>query len=259
MLNIDEYIKSGILEEYAMGLLSEDQAREVFRMAQIHPLVKHEIDRIEATLFKLSSSYGIPPSPGLGSLIQAKVISQGVQTSDPVFITKHKAFVYAPTAIMILVVSLILSLYVKVRRDLTENMKSTAYVIEQLQIQNAELIRQLKHTNNFSVTRTRLVSTGADNQYAWVYADQKELLVCTSYLPDPPEDQQYQVWSIVGEDLYDSGLIPIGSTGTMSYLVRYPGTDSYAITSEPKGGSKRPTLDNMVVSGAVVNTKFQSH
>ncbi|MDW3196059.1 MAG: anti-sigma factor [Cytophagales bacterium] len=256
MLNLDDYIKSGILEEYAMGLLPEDQAEEVFRMAQIHPRVKREIQRIEQTLKHLSFSYGVKPPVGLGPLIQAKVISGGARLSKKPSIPRPQLLAYASAAMMFLFLALVLSLYLNTRSDLNEIARGTNFELTQLRSQNEELARQLKQANNLAIQRTRLVTANDEQQYAWVYTGQNELLVCTSYLPSPPENQQYQLWSIVQGQTMNSGVIPLQSTGAMSSLTRYTGTGQYAITIEPIGGSRKPTLDKIIVSGGVIETKF---
>lgn len=256
MLNLNDYIKSGILEEYAMGLLPADQAEEVFRMAQIHPRVKREIQRIEKTLYKLSSSYGVKPPTGLGPLIQAKVISWGVPNSNHTSAPRFQMLGYASAAVLFLFLALVLSLYLNTRSDLKEMMRSTNYELNQLQNQNEVLAWQLKQANNYGIQRTRLMPSSSDKQYAWVYTGQNELLVCTSYLPSPPKGQQYQLWSIVQGQTHNSGIIPLQSTGAMTSLTRYPKTGQYAITVEPIGGSKEPTLDKVFVSGRVVETNF---
>lgn len=256
MLNLDDYIKSGILEEYAMGLLTEDQAEEVFRMAQIHPRVKREIRRIEKTLYHLSSSYGVKPPNGLGPLIQAKVISWGAPRSNQVSIPRIQLLGYASAAVMFLFLGLVISLYLNARTEVKEVIRSTDFELSYLKEQNEELSRQLKQANNYSIQRTRLTPGTNDNQYAWVYSGQNELLVCTTYLPNPPQGQQYQLWSIVNGQTLSSGLIPLQKTGGMSSMARYPETGRYAITVEPIGGSKQPTLDKIIVSGGVADTNF---
>ncbi len=255
MLNLDEYIKSGILEEYAMGLLPEDQAEEVFCLAQIHPRVKLEIQRIEKTLYNLSSSYGVKPPTGLGPLIQAKVISWGVPKPNHTSAPRFQTLGYVSAAVMFLFLALVLSLYYNARSEITELVQGTNYELKQLKTQNEELTRQLKQANNYGISRTRLI-TNVNEQYAWVYTGQNELLVCSSYLPNPPDGQQYQLWSIVQGQTLDSGLIPLQRTGAMSSLTRYPKTGQYAITVEPIGGSVEPTLDKVVVSGRVIETNF---
>ena len=50
MLNIKEYIESGVLELYVMGKLSEAENREVEQNIAQYPEVKAEVDAIEAAI-----------------------------------------------------------------------------------------------------------------------------------------------------------------------------------------------------------------
>ena len=64
-MNIEEYIASGVLELYAMGGLSAEEAQEVEAMAQQHPQVQQEIANIYETLEALATNGGIAPRPEL--------------------------------------------------------------------------------------------------------------------------------------------------------------------------------------------------
>ncbi|MGZ4033873.1 MAG: cupin domain-containing protein [Bacteroidia bacterium] len=60
-MNINEYIASGVLEMYVMGVSSEEEAAEVERMAVIHPEIKKEIKKIEITLEKYALENKVNP------------------------------------------------------------------------------------------------------------------------------------------------------------------------------------------------------
>lgn len=50
MSDPQEYINSGILEEFVLGLTSEAESMEVMKMASAHPVVQREIDEISSSL-----------------------------------------------------------------------------------------------------------------------------------------------------------------------------------------------------------------
>ena len=64
MNTLEEYISSGILEQFVLGELSEAEAQEVADMAARYPNVRHEISLIEDTLQGLAESLAIEPPPG---------------------------------------------------------------------------------------------------------------------------------------------------------------------------------------------------
>lgn len=52
MNNIEEYIKTGILEMYVLGLTSEEENKEIAKLADINPTVQVEIETITNALVK---------------------------------------------------------------------------------------------------------------------------------------------------------------------------------------------------------------
>jgi mannose-6-phosphate isomerase-like protein (cupin superfamily) len=55
MNNIDEYIKSGIIELYVLGLTSEEENTEILHLLALYPLLKDEIDYITSALIDQSN------------------------------------------------------------------------------------------------------------------------------------------------------------------------------------------------------------
>ncbi|MBX0290000.1 anti-sigma factor [Hymenobacter sp. HSC-4F20] len=60
-MNIQEYIESGILEEYALGVLNEVERAEVERIAREHPEVARELNSIISGLDAYAQAHAITP------------------------------------------------------------------------------------------------------------------------------------------------------------------------------------------------------
>jgi mannose-6-phosphate isomerase-like protein (cupin superfamily) len=60
MTNLEQYINSGILEEYCLDLLNPQQKQEVERIAQLNPLVQSNLGRLKAFILEMRS---IPETP----------------------------------------------------------------------------------------------------------------------------------------------------------------------------------------------------
>lgn len=56
MTDIQVYIESGVIEEYCLGLLSDEQVTELNRYATLHPAIRLEIELTETTLAKYAAS-----------------------------------------------------------------------------------------------------------------------------------------------------------------------------------------------------------
>lgn len=64
-MNIQEYIKSGILEQYCLGLLDADQAGDVVRLSLVYPEIKQELTAVENAIEKLAAANAIAPTSAL--------------------------------------------------------------------------------------------------------------------------------------------------------------------------------------------------
>ncbi|WP_139922573.1 anti-sigma factor domain-containing protein [Hymenobacter sp. DG01] len=64
-MNIQEYIESGILEEYALGVLSEVERAEVERIAREHPEVDRELKNAIQALDAYAEAHAVTPPPAM--------------------------------------------------------------------------------------------------------------------------------------------------------------------------------------------------
>lgn len=64
-MNIQEYIESGILEEYALGVLNEVERAEVERIARQHPEVDRELNTIISSLDAYAEAHAVTPPAGM--------------------------------------------------------------------------------------------------------------------------------------------------------------------------------------------------
>jgi mannose-6-phosphate isomerase-like protein (cupin superfamily) len=60
-MDIQKYIESGILEEYCLGLLHEEDCADVVQMMVFYPEIKARLRDIELTLEKWLTSEGVEP------------------------------------------------------------------------------------------------------------------------------------------------------------------------------------------------------
>jgi mannose-6-phosphate isomerase-like protein (cupin superfamily) len=62
-MDVKKFIHSGILEQYALGLLGAEDAAYVTKVAMLFPSIKRESTAIELTLEQLALDNAIEPSP----------------------------------------------------------------------------------------------------------------------------------------------------------------------------------------------------
>ena len=77
-MNIEEYIASGILEEFVFGQLDELECAAVLAIAEQHPEIKREIDEIERSLEVFARAHTVEPPAGLEEQIFNAIQSEQV-------------------------------------------------------------------------------------------------------------------------------------------------------------------------------------
>ena len=74
MQNIQDYIDSGILEQYALGELPAAEAAAVEAQAAQHPAVQQELDQIRTALGFYAEAHAVTPPAGLRERVLANVL-----------------------------------------------------------------------------------------------------------------------------------------------------------------------------------------
>ncbi|TWI99991.1 mannose-6-phosphate isomerase-like protein (cupin superfamily) [Mucilaginibacter frigoritolerans] len=60
-MDVQKFIQSGILEEYCLGLLSDEESAYLIQVAMLFPSIKRELTAIEETLEKFSLANAMEP------------------------------------------------------------------------------------------------------------------------------------------------------------------------------------------------------
>lgn len=68
-MNVQEYIASGILQEYCLGLLTEEEKTNVENNCRLYPVLKAELEACQAALDSYARQFTAPPDPGLKNTI----------------------------------------------------------------------------------------------------------------------------------------------------------------------------------------------
>jgi mannose-6-phosphate isomerase-like protein (cupin superfamily) len=80
-----EYIDSGILEKYVMGVASHIERDEVEMIAAADPVIRQEIDAISGVLEKYALAHAMQPSPVVKPLLMATIdYSERIKSGEPV-------------------------------------------------------------------------------------------------------------------------------------------------------------------------------
>lgn len=274
-MDAKQFIESGTLETYVMGLATEQEAQLVAEMSARYPEVKAELKAIEASMENFDKQNAVEPPAHLKAIIMSQ-ISSTVQSStvhssgkvrsinETVNSERNNGELYQPRqsnffkyAAAVALLLLIGSLYYNYElgnrvENLSEQTSRNAYLTDSLRQAlndqtglSANLSDQLALLKKPSMKSIELkgMADVAPDAKAMVYANTAtgDSYLEIMNLPAAPDGMQYQFWGIVDGKPVDAGMIPLeGDTAGIHPMKTIPNAVAYAISLEPKGGSQQP-------------------
>ncbi|GGD74628.1 hypothetical protein GCM10011514_43330 [Emticicia aquatilis] len=272
-MNIQEYIASGVLESYVLGLASEKEVAEVEQMAIKYPEIKAELRAIEDALESYAFANAQTPPAHLQSKIweqiETEIGVEGKQTKVLDFdsgkeidydkqqapkLTGFYGSYLRVAASVALLGSLLANIYFATQWKETKTNLSVA-VNENIKLQkdlkSQEGVMQPSEVSLImdpQIKMSKLVGQkGAENSTVMLAWDTKtnKVYVVRGNLPTPPAGMQYQLWAIVDDKPVDAGVFDIKNN--TQELKKVPPAKAFAVTLEKQGGSPVPTSDIMVM------------
>lgn len=290
-MNIEEYISSGIVESYVLGLADAEERAEFEKMCVLHPEVRAARDAFEQSLEAQARSTQLQPPPSLKkrifSAIELEATSAQPSGSDgipPPVVGIENSPSYEPgystarvsrmplnmqkliavAAVVLLILSTALNFYFFSRYK-EYNERYEALLLAQTDLaQHNEVLqtRVLEYEKTvdmmkdpgMAIIKMPAIPSGPDPTSATVvYWDTatKDVYLAVNKLPTPAADQQYQLWAMVDGNPVDAGVFDIGNATGLFKMKNIPRAEAFAITLEKKGGSPTPSLDKLYVMGKV--------
>lgn len=273
-MNIQEYIESGKLELFILGELTEREREEVLAMAKKYPEIQQELDSMEETLFSFDQKTGAVPSQKVKQKIfdsleqdfkkgePLKALAPSSSETNLVKMTPWKTFAIAASLAAVLASAA--AIYYAGKFFETDQ-KFTALLQDQQVM--ADNLNQVKLEFEKTDSRLDRLVSGDFRRVEMkgetlpmqkdakvdVFWDQKaqEVFVAVNNLNTLSNEFDYQLWAIGKDGPVGIGLVNPGEKFTLQQMQAVAEAGAFAITIEPKGGSKAPTLDKLVVLGEV--------
>ncbi len=270
-MNPQDYILSGIIESYVLGIASPEDSAEFERICDAYSEVRSARNAFELQLEQSLLHQKQEPPRGLKSRIFSEIGMEKDEQPQRIFPGKptlipRKGFAryVAAASLVLLLGSVLLNLYL-----LNEYKKSIAQYKELVatQTQTAGTIQILQtkleaYENALSLMKSPLMAIvkmpgipagPSSSSMATVYwnIESKEVYLLVNQLPTPDPGKQYQLWAIVDGHPVDAGVFDISKGLPLVKLKTIPKAEAFAITLEKKGGSTSPDMDSMYVMGKV--------
>ena len=273
-MNLKDYIASGIIESYVMGLASESERAEFEQMCIQHPELVAERRKFEESLEHYVSGHAVlPPSEVKVKIFEAigNSGSRPMSSSKPPkrIITMENSkssgnagwLRFAAAAAVILLVGMVVLYYraSQENKDLKASNQDLSSTNDRLKTtldttQN-RLNRIVAETNVVSdpntivvkMVGTKVAPKSSANIY-WDSANTSVYLVVKN-MPKLPSDQQYQLWALIDSKPKDLGVFDATGNNVILKMKNTQKAQAFAITIEQKGGSPSPDLKKLQSMG----------
>ncbi len=263
-MNKEEFISSGLLELYAMGISSSEETQIVNEHLNEFPELKEELKEIEMSLEKYAMSNAIEPSSSVKQNIinqvfpqsgkkepqETPVVSINTNTKKP-FSLFYKSI--AAAVFILLIGSMILNYTYFNKYHATQNQLDVAQQkLDEQETANQAMSHDLNvFTDKYAMPVVLNGTPHAPDALAKIFwmKNSGQVYIDPSNLPAVPAGKQYQLWGIVDGKPVSGGMI---QTSKGIYQIQkmksFGKVDAFAITLEKEGGSPTPTMDEMIVS-----------
>jgi len=267
-VNIQEYIASGILEQYVLGTLSLGEEREVLANAAQYPEIRAELNAIEAALERYAMSNAIIPPEGL----KADILKKIDDNSPPILRRRDddksdqsgRGFLgtllsWLPYILLPLLLVMAIWGYfghqgnkeaqearLKMGQDLTDCRTERKQLRDTINFYRAA-IKFVNDENTRAIAMTGNEKLPGASTTIHTNSAFKVTYFAVNELPEPPEGKQYQLWAIKDGTPQSLGVFDISPDPIGVEYVSNP--DAYAVSLEQQGGVAVPT--DVRIVGAV--------
>jgi anti-sigma-K factor RskA len=262
-VNSNDIISSGLLELYASGLTSKEEAQQVQQWIKQYPEVAAEFASIELSLEMLAQENAIQPAATVKEGLFAKINTHKqapvipLQANTKTHLHNGAYWKWAAAAAILLLFGSIaanISLYNKTEqanKDLQQSQQQLALVEESNNDMQEDMhVVQSRYSEPVALHGINIAPDAAAKIF-WM-KNTGDVYVDPSNLPDIPEGKQFQLWAIVDGKPVDGGMIVTSQKGTryrIQKMKSFGSAQAFAITIEKAGGSPTPTMNQMVVMG----------
>jgi anti-sigma-K factor RskA len=258
-VNVKEYISSGIIESYVMGLATEAERQEFEANCLQYPEIAEARNVFEMALeIQLLTDARQPPQH-LKQQIQEKLtttiadISSEEQEEESTPVRRMGIWKWVAAASLILLAGAAywaLSTNKKYQ-DLRAQNNQIQTQLDQSNQQIADMQRDIEMVQHSGMKTAALKNEDNSRTFATIYWDtastSKDVYLLINNLPQPASDKQYQLWALLNGQPIDLGMIEVKKR-LLYQMKNVQNAQAFAITLEPKGGSAAPTGTPIAIS-----------
>jgi anti-sigma-K factor RskA len=261
-VNIQEYISSGIVESYVLGLADAGERAEFEQLCRKYPELVKAREQFEEQLEKHALANVVKPPAAVRQKVLAavqEIAAQSTQkipametTTTPVRRMNVWRWV-AAAAVVLLAVNVYMAYTASqknedlaaMNRDLQTRLDSSDNVLQRIIAERNDIVDKGTIVVNLEGTKN---APQAAASIFWDSAKANVYLVVQN-MPKLPNDKQYQLWAIIDGVPKDLGVFDVKDENMIIKMTGVQKAQAFAITIEKQGGNPTPTLDSMQVMG----------
>ena len=276
-MNVQEYISSGIIESYVMGLASGSEREEFEQKCAQYPELVAARTEFEERMEKFALENAVPPPEGvkvrfleaignsasrekLSSINQPKIITM---ENEKIPVRRAGSSRFLAAASVILLIGLAWFAYqfyslkntnsdlASTNNSLKAKLTSTDSILNQI------VAEQNVVTNPNAMVVNMVGTQSAPKSSANIYWDSTStnVFLVVKNMPKLPSDQQYQLWALIDGKPNDLGVFDATQDKVILKMKNTKKAQAFAITIEHTGGSPSPTLQKMQSLGKTTVTQ----
>ena len=261
-MNVKEYILSGLVESYILGLATEAEQQEFEALSKQHPEIAQAKLDFELSLEAQLMRDAVAPPIALKEKIfqsldtSASNISYQETEESETPVRRMNVWKWVAAASVLLLAGAAywaFSLDNKYQ-NLQQANTELKNQLDQSTARVVELDKTAQTLQNPDLKTATLQGTGnAPGSFANIYWDTttKDVWLLINNMPEPVSEKQYQLWALLDGKPTDLGVIEqnIWQKELLVKMKNVQGAQAFAITLEPRGGSASPTMDKIYVTG----------
>lgn len=259
-MDIKTYISSGVIEAYAMGTISHEEAAILECVMKNNTEVKKAVLEVQQIIEQLATEQAVEPPQFLKAEIMKKIEFGNPETTTAKIIplNKEQSETGKPSSMPNwMKAASVAVLFGLGYLGYELNSKNTK--LQKIATNNTELstkLTDLEQMNAVLKNAKRIQLKGVEkhpDMLAEVYwDDSKKVYLDIKNLPAAPTGKQYQLWAIVEGKPVDMGMYNQQKDSTkMQAMKSVENPQAFAITLEKEGGNPTPTMEEMYVMGTI--------
>jgi len=290
-VNIQEYISSGIIESYVLGLAGPEERKEFERLAEEYPELREARNAFEISLenqmqfnaitppahiksqllsaIDMDSHKTAPAFSGGGTNVPPTVAgvgdnNEGRSKAGVIMVKREFPRYLAAASVILLLMSTALNFYFFNRykeyndkyQELIASQTELAshnQILQTRLLEYEKTLEMMKDPAMYIVKMPAIPTSPDPSSATTVYWDTrtKDVYLAVNRLPAPENDQQYQLWAMIDGKPVDAGVFDGNFAGLHKMKEIAKGAALFAVTIEPRGGKPSPTMETMQVMGTV--------